>query len=166
MTFDADEASGRPHGSTGTAAPIGGRGLREEVWLPLLRDALKQQGRFTFPLRGNSMRPTLPVECDIEVLPLAGSPKLGQIIVFVADDTLVAHRFVRRSGKSLIAQGDNRRGPDRPLRQEQIVGRVAGASISGEPVWPRRGEALLVEFWLARYHLLRAARWVKRRMPR
>ncbi len=45
-------------------------GLPASAWLLLLQEALAQQGRFVLPLRGASMRPTLPVECDIEIAPL------------------------------------------------------------------------------------------------
>ena len=36
--------------------------IRASTWLPLLREALEKVGVFRFPLRGASMRPTLPVE--------------------------------------------------------------------------------------------------------
>ena len=73
------------------------------------------------------MRPTLPVECDIEIVPLPAQTPLGALIVFVIDDTLIAHRLVRRSGGRWIAQGDGRLGPDRPLEPSQILGLVSAA---------------------------------------
>ena len=125
------------------------------VWLPLLREALDAEGRFRFPLRGNSMRPTLPAHCEIDVTPLAGRPRLGELIVFVVDDALVAHRLVRRRGDVLIAQGDNRLGPDRPLLPDQVLGRVAELLMSMDRKSGRKtAERLAAWFWITRYHAL------------
>ncbi len=134
------------------------------VWLPLLQDALARRGSFTLPLRGSSMRPTLPAECDIDIVPLEGEPVQGQLIVFALGDVLVAHRLVRRAGVWWIAQGDNRRGPERALKIEQMLGRVVAARVGDRLVWPGRLEPLLARAWLARYQALRAPRWVYRRL--
>ena len=88
------------------------------TWLPLLQEALVKEGRFRWPLRGNSMWPTLPVECEIDLEPLTLPVGLGELIVFVVDDTLIAHRLVRAGGSSARS-------------------RSAGAARSG--VGPRRG---------------------------
>ena len=134
------------------------------VWLPLIRQALAAEGRFRFPLAGDSMRPTLPVRCEIEIAPLAGRPGLGELIVFVVDDALVAHRLVRRSADALIAQGDNRRGPDRPLKPDQVLGRVISAYVNKSRVWPGPAERLAARYWIARHHALRGARWIARKL--
>lgn len=140
-----------------------GRGAAETrrlaAWLDLLQEALAQRGAFVLPLRGSSMRPTLPEACDIRVVPLSGEPAVGQLIVFVLGDALVAHRLVRRAGAFWIAQGDNRLGPDRALKREQMLGCVAAASVGERQVWPGRFEAVLAVLWVARYHALRGARW-------
>lgn len=133
------------------------------VWLPLLREALDAEGRFRFPLRGNSMRPTLPAHCEIDVTPLVARPRLGELIVFVVDDALVAHRLVRRRGDVLIAQGDNRLGPDRPLLPGQVLGRVGAAYVNGSRIWPKTAERLAAWFWITRHHALRGARWIVRK---
>ena len=132
------------------------------AWLPLLREALAREGILRFPLCGVSMRPTLPVECEIEVVPLSGRVPLGALIVFVADDKLVAHRLVRRSNGCWIAQGDGRLGADRPLLPEQMLGLVAAAYRDGRRCWPTTLSRLLTPFWVDRYWALRAARAVRR----
>lgn len=131
--------------------------------LPLLQEELARRGRFTLPLRGNSMRPTLPSECDIDIVPL-GEPAPGQLVVFAIDGALVAHRIVRRAGAFWIAQGDNRRGPDRALKAEQMLGRVVAGRVQGRQVWPGRFERRLAWVWLVRHQVLRAARWAYRRV--
>jgi hypothetical protein len=132
------------------------------TWLPLLREALEREGHFRFPLRGASMRPTLPVACDIEIVPLPAQTPLGALIVFVIDDTLIAHRLVRRSVGRWIAQGDGRLSPDRPLTPEQVLGVVAAAYADGRQCWPTTSSRLLAAFWIARYWALRPARAVRR----
>ena len=103
------------------------------------------------------MRPTLPVECEIEIVPLPAQTPLGALIVFVIDDTLIAHRLVRRSGGRWIAQGDGRLGPDRPLQPSQILGVVAAARRDGRQCWPTVTSRWLTAFWVARYWALRPA---------
>jgi len=132
------------------------------TWLPLLREALEREGVFRFPLRGASMRPTLPMECEIEIRPLPAEVPLGALIVFVIDDTLIAHRLVRRSGERWIAQGDGRLGSDRPLAPEQVLGVVAAAYAGGRRCWPTASSRSLAAFWIARHWALRSARAVRR----
>lgn len=136
------------------------------TWLPLLHDALVEQGRLRLPLRGNSMLPTLPSACEIEVVPLSGEPALGELIVFVSGDVLVAHRLVRRRRGMFIAQGDHRLGPDRPLAADQILGRVAAAYADAKRIWPTSRPLRLAWIWLLRYHVLRGARGAVRLLRR
>jgi len=136
--------------------------VRATTWLPLLREALEREGVFRFPLRGSSMRPTLPAECDIEIVPLPSQTPLGALIVFVIDDTLIAHRLVRRSGGRWIAQGDGRLGPDRPLESSQVLGLVSAAHQNGRRCWPTGASRMLTLFWVARHWALRPARAVRR----
>ncbi len=131
---------------------------RADIWLPLLREALDKEGRFRWPLRGNSMWPTLPAECEIELGPLVSPVRLGELIVFVVDDTLIAHRLVRRAGGYWIAQGDHRLGPDRPVPPDQVLGRVLAAYQNNRRCWPRRFSDVGRAVWLARYQALRFMR--------
>lgn len=126
------------------------------TWLPLLREALAHEGRFRWPLQGDSMTPTLPANCEIEVTPLQPSVRLGEVIVFVVDDTLIVHRLVARVGGYWIAQGDHRLVPDRPLHPDQVLGRVSAAYQHGRRCWPRRFS--LSEYWIVRHHVLRILR--------
>ncbi len=143
--------------------------IHADTWLPLLKEALAKEGRFRWPLRGTSMLPTLPAECEIELVPLLPPVRLGELIVFVVDDTLIAHRLVRRTGKHWIAQGDHRLAPDRPVLPDQVLGRVLAAYQDNRRCWPGRRAAVSRLVWLARYHVLRVVRaaWrVMRRMVR
>lgn len=133
------------------------------MWLPLLQEALAKEGRFRWPLRGTSMWPTLPDECEIELVPLVFPARLGELIVFVVDDTLIAHRLVRRANGYWIAQGDHRLGPDRPVPPDQVVGRVVAAYQNNHRCWPGRFSPMWRVLWLARYQALRGSRRVAQR---
>jgi hypothetical protein len=134
------------------------------TWLPLLREALEHEGRFRWPLQGNSMIPTLPLSCEIEVTPLQLPVRLGEVIIFVDGDTLIAHRLVARAHGYWIAQGDNRLAPDRPLRPDQVLGRVSAAYQDGRRCWPRRFS--LRPYWIIRHHVLRLTRAVWHKLRR
>jgi hypothetical protein len=137
--------------------------LMASAWAPLLREALAREGRFRWPLRGTSMVPTLPVECEIEVAPLPERmPRqlsLGSLVVFAAGDTLIAHRLVRRTGGQWVLQGDGRLAPDPLVEPGQVLGVVTAAYEDGHRCWPDRAEPALRWFWVARYYLLRPIRF-------
>jgi phage repressor protein C with HTH and peptisase S24 domain len=136
--------------------------IHAATWLPLLKEALAKEGRFRWPLRGTSMLPTLPAECEIELAPLVRPVRLGELIVFVVDDTLIAHRLVRRTGQYWIAQGDHRLAPDRPVPPDQVLGRVLAAYQNDRRCWPSRYSGAWRMAWLARYQALRVVRVVWR----
>ena len=130
------------------------------TWLPLLRESLARQGRFRWPLRGASMLPTLPSNCEITIVPLPDKLALGSLIVFAGRDSeLVAHRLVRHTDRHLVAQGDARLRPDPWLDPAQVLGLVSAAAVDGRRVWPNRVEALLKWWWVARAVTL----WLLRR---
>ena len=133
--------------------------LTAAAWTPLLREALAREGRFRLSLRGTSMLPTLPVECEIEVAPLPQRAHLGSLVVFAAGDILIAHRLVRRAGGQWVMQGDGRWVPDPPVEPEHILGVVVAAYQDGRRCWPHRAEPALRWFWVVRYYLLRPIRF-------
>lgn len=135
-------------------------------WLPLLRDTIVRDGEIRWLVEGTSMLPTLPPGTEILVAPLARPPQLGEILLFMEGEHLVVHRMVRRLGDRLITQGDGRSSPDRPIRHEQLVGRVIAAFLGSRPCWPGRLERVTRGYWLLRYQLLRARRGAAIRLAR
>jgi hypothetical protein len=137
--------------------------------LPLLQESLANEGRFLLPLTGDSMVPTLPLSCRVEIVPLAADGReipLGSLIVFAVADVLITHRLVDRRvlGRRIhwIAQGDGRRAPDAPIRPDQVLGQVVRAvDGAGQTIWTAGEEGRRAWFWIVRYHLLRAVRpWI------
>ncbi len=141
-----------------SSAPCLRRAFDKQAWLPLLREALAREGRFRWRLRGDSMAPTLPPDCEIEIAPLPPAVRLGELVVFAAGDMLVAHRLVRRVRGRWITQGDGQRTPDPPLDQAQALGIVTAAYQGSRRCWPHPLSRLRALLWIARHHLLRVWR--------
>ncbi|MCZ7574615.1 MAG: S24/S26 family peptidase [Ardenticatenaceae bacterium] len=130
-------------------------------WLPFLREILAREEPFRWRLHGTSMVPTLPPGCEIDIVPLPAVVRLGDVVVFAAGDTLVAHRLVHRSRGHWITQGDARRTPDRPLDPALVVGAVRAAYRRERRCWPRRLSRPWSLIWVVRYHVLRAVRAIQ-----
>ena len=137
-----------------------------DVWFPLLREALRTEGRFCWRLHGDSMSPTLPGECEIEVVPLSSHVGLGSLIVFVAGETLIAHRLVRRGGTRWVTHGDGRLAPDRSISPEQVLGRVATAYCDGRRCWPGPLSTPVAWLWIGRHYLLQSMHIARRAWKR
>jgi hypothetical protein len=128
-------------------------------WLPLLRKSLARKGNVRWQLSGDSMAPTLPLACEIEIAPLPSVVPLGSLVVFVSGDSLVAHRLVRSERDRWITQGDGRRGPDNAILVTQVLGLVVAAYDNGDRCWPSPGSRIAGWLWVARHHMLRPVRW-------
>ena len=135
--------------------------LHPTVYAATLRDALSRNRDFSWPLQGESMRPTLPPGCVITIQPLQ-KPRLGDIVVFPRGDRLLAHRLVRRRRDGWICQGDARRTPDGVIARERIIGRVVEARLGERVVWAAPESMPTRCRWILRYHLLRAFRLFRR----
>ena len=132
----------------------------QTAWLPLLRIALQRDAAFRWQLRGDSMAPTLPITCEIEIVPLPPRVPLGTVIVFADRGALVAHRLVRRAGDYWITQGDGRRGADRPISPDRVLGMVRSAFIETQRCWPGPLSPLHAWFWIGRHNVLRPVLWI------
>jgi hypothetical protein len=134
-------------------------------WLRLMRAALARGECFRCRLSGNSMSPTLPESCQVEIASLPVQVRLGDLVVFLSRDQLVAHRLVDRRHGRWITQGDGRRAPDRPLDPSQALGTVAAAyDEAGRRCWPGVLPRFQAFLWVARYHAFRVARTIRERL--
>jgi polysaccharide biosynthesis/export protein len=95
---------------------------------PVLEALLQGGLDVSFPVRGDSMRPTLLPGDRIVVAPCLGLPRPGEILVLRAEAGIVAHRLVTvvmENGRRLYrTQGDNEPGLDPGCRREDLLGRV------------------------------------------
>jgi hypothetical protein len=103
----------------------------------------KSSREFEFLLQGKSMGPLLPDGSRIRVRLAADDQfMVGQVLTYVAEDRMVAHRLVRsvKSGSShyLITRGDATVCCDLPVLASSVLGPVIGccATESWQPVGP------------------------------
>lgn len=137
----------------------------------LLIDLLNRTGELHHPLLGESMRPTLPSGSLLTVKPLTGGPAVGDILVFVWADQLVAHRLVRvatgvKHTRWIITQGDNCVLPDPVRPPSHIIGRVCSATYGGRVIWSSDDHPYRHWRWILRAYLLAAKRRISRCMSR
>jgi hypothetical protein len=133
-------------------------------WVPLLRETLQREGRLLWQVQGQSMLPTLPPDCTIEIHDVASGVQLGDVLVFVDKAALVVHRLVARRGERLILQGDNRKVPDAPIHLDQIIGKVVKATYQERLTYPHKFLRFIAIFWIARYYWFRMRRFVYRNL--
>lgn len=138
----------------------------EQILPPLLAE----EGEFHFPLAGTSMQPTIPAGSLLAIRPLTSPPLPGEVVVFVREGKLIAHRLMRRVrlGRRVawVAQGDNCPLPDPLLSPQQIIGRVYAASHAGQRVWPGRRQRVERWRWLGRHYFGAAIRRLRRFLHR
>jgi hypothetical protein len=91
---------------------------------------------FAFHGQGLSMWPTLRPGDEALFAPLAGTPRLGEILLCAAGDRLVAHRLVAHDGARLILRGDARAEADPPVGREAVLGRLVGVRRLGRELSP------------------------------
>ncbi|NOX60905.1 MAG: hypothetical protein GXP42_03005 [Chloroflexi bacterium] len=104
---------------------------------PLLREALVKTGRLRLRVRGASMEPTLPAGGAVEARPLHRPLRVGDIVLFLQQDRLVAHRLVGRAADGWLTQGDSVAEPDPPIAEEQILAVITPAHMHQRPRWRR-----------------------------
>jgi len=90
-------------------------------------------------LQGYSMTPTIRPGSRLKLRCGDGVPKVGDIIAFHREASLVVHRLIaisepRGNGpRMFICQGDGNSAPDAPIAADEIVGIVA--QIAPPPTW-------------------------------
>ena len=132
-------------------------GLAAATRLAVARVAVERGRVAHLALRGRSMLPLLREPMMLEVRALRRPARIGDVLVFRAGDTYVAHRVVGRAGASYLTSGDAQPG---------VVERVAPADLLGrvEAVWsdPSR-DAVRVD---SPVHRLRGLLYARARIPR
>ena len=76
-------------------------------------------------IRGPSMGPTLTHGARIRIRCETGSSiHLGQVVAFLAEPGLVAHRMVAHQGKHILTRGDASTACDPPIQLDRVLGVV------------------------------------------
>jgi phage repressor protein C with HTH and peptisase S24 domain len=92
------------------------------------------------PLSGLSMSPELGDGDRLEVVPLAGTPRPGEVVLTTRGGRLVTHRLVAIDGAQAITRGDACGKDDPPVPLSSVIGRVV--RVRRRKLWHRmwRGE--------------------------
>src|SRR2546427_346981 len=109
-------------------------------FIELLEDVLRGGHRVRFRAPGWSMHPTICHDEIITVAPLGRAPvRTGDVLLYRQGRTAIAHRVIQVRSSSggaaeLVLRGDAAAVSDRPVRLEQVLGRVQAVERSGRRV--------------------------------
>ena len=76
-----------------------------------------------FEVATGSMSNTIEIG-DVVVVKITKEVNKNEIIVYRDGDNFVTHRLVEKDGDKLVAKGDANNSEDKPITEEQILGRV------------------------------------------
>ena len=123
-------------------------GLKLRNFARICIDLLRRGNRVRFRAPGYSMYPTILHEDVITVEPVkVESIKVGDIVLYQSENSVIAHRVVKIKNKSdihtdsqssvlstqscFILRGDARPAGDDPINAEQILGKVVSVERNG-----------------------------------
>jgi signal peptidase I len=148
------------------------RGQLGPALCTLVREGLSRQGHVCVRLQGDSMWPTVPSGSLVAIERAEpGKTRLGEIVVWEQDGTLIAHRVVQRArdgeGRWLVTKGDNCSAADQRLAPSEVLGRISAVQVGDGRVVPQddRLRSLESAFWVARWRVRRLAGASGRRLP-
>lgn len=99
-----------------------------------LASSLRAPGRtIESTVKGNSMGPGLPPGSRIRIdMSPASEHRVGDVVAFVGGPQVVVHRIVHAGPEYFLTRGDALVSPDRPIRRDQVVGRVVAMARGRE----------------------------------
>jgi hypothetical protein len=117
---------------------------RRAMCCELVSEVARTAGEVRLKVAGASMLPAVwpGDELCVRQCDFAGLQP-GQIVLYLRDGTLTAHRIMRIAGDHLIARGDSLPCCDLPVKADEVVGKVVsvlrhGCSIHpGQSFWQR-----------------------------
>lgn len=89
-------------------------------------------GSFVWPMRGQSMRPTLCEGDELLLVPLTQPPLEGDVVVVRLPRGWVVHRVVEVRGLAVLTRGDACIRPDPPVALSDVLYRVAAVTRNGQ----------------------------------
>ena len=148
---------------------------RDRIGCELIAQTLRAGHQVRLRLSGTSMIPALWPGAVALVQPLTGAaPGRGNVVLFLRQERLFAHRVVNRRGGRLITRGDALPQCDPPLDAAETLG-VVTAIVRGDGVTHRLSEAYPIRHRLAAFAIrhsrlahrlvLRIHRWKHLRGP-
>jgi hypothetical protein len=84
-------------------------------------------------ISGTSMGTTLPSGCRIRICPLPTEEyRPGQVVAFVTDKAIYAHRIVYRTREGVLTRGDSHSWCDLPVPINAVLGVVSSRMVSDQ----------------------------------
>ena len=115
----------------------------ERVCRDLIADSLMAGREVRLRVNGSSMLPALWPGDELLIAPLSGAkPERGEILLYMREDRLFAHRVVTPSGERdegyVITRGDGIIADDPPVSPSEFLGTVATVFRRGREVPVRK----------------------------
>jgi hypothetical protein len=112
---------------------------RDSVGCELIADSLRRGREVSFRVMGSSMLPSILPGDELTVRPLEEVlPRSGEIVVFVRERKLFAHRMIAKSERAgnvqRVTRGDALIACDRPVEQSEVLGSVVRISRGGREI--------------------------------
>jgi signal peptidase len=109
----------------------------------LAAEVIRSFGELRLRVAGSSMLPAIWPD-DILLIRVCGIGEAapGDVVLFVRQRRLFAHRVVRRSGPCVVTRGDGNGVEDPAVHADELLGRVAGVWRRGKPVRAESGAAV------------------------
>jgi len=125
--------------------------LRDRIGCELIAQTLRAGHQVRLRLTGTSMIPAVWPGAVTLVEPLKGaSPGRGNVVLFLREERLFAHRVVSRRGGRLITRGDALPRCDAPLAAAETLG-VVTALVRGDGLTHRLSGAYPIRHRLAAF---------------
>ena len=86
-----------------------------------------------FEVATGSMADTINIG-DVVVVKITKDAVENDIIVFKENESFITHRLISKKGEEIITKGDANNSEDKPIKEEQILGKVVKI-ISEVGVW-------------------------------
>ncbi len=91
------------------------------------KDYVNVFGYTYFVVKTGSMSGTLEVN-DVIIVKVTKKAKIGDVITYINDNKeIITHRYIRKDGNKIIAQGDVNNAEDDPITEDNLIGVVSNS---------------------------------------
>lgn len=124
--------------------------VEPEIFIPILKETVKNGGCVRLRITGGSMRPFLNSEGDCVILSAADNINRGDIVFFVRENgQCVLHRIVKIKDDSVFLAGDAQPFIEGPVKKENVLAKVSCAVRRGKNIGEKNAVWLFFKYiWI------------------
>lgn len=123
-----------------------------KVLLDTLKNELSVGTTISIKLGGYSMWPIIKPNTNAIIKKInISNLKKGDVIVFSAQNKLIAHRIIQLSNNSLITKGDNEFNNDGKLKSENYYGKIISLERNSKITYFDSKFDIIISFLLAKF---------------